>query len=123
MSSFPRCGVGELRGEPVDGCAQALTGVDLRFPAELLPGQGDVGPTAARVVDWAVEGGAPNAMFRRGWNKESIPAGVQVTVDGYRAKNGENKANGKDVLLPDGRKLFVGSSGTGAPYDPAAQKK
>src|SRR5438552_14061667 len=66
----------------------------------------DVKEPDGKVVDWAVEGGAPNAMFRRGWNKESIPAGVQVTVDGYRAKNGENKANGKDVLLPDGRKLF-----------------
>ena len=77
----------------------------------------DVKDSSGKVINWMVEGGAPNAMFRRGWNKESIVAGTQVTVDGYRAKNGSNKANGKDVLLPDGRKLFVGSSGTGAPYD------
>jgi uncharacterized protein DUF6152 len=77
----------------------------------------DVKDPSGKVINWMVEGGAPNAMFRRGWNKESIVAGTQVTVDGYRAKNGSNKANGKDVLLPDGRKLFVGSSGTGAPYD------
>jgi len=78
---------------------------------------------SGKVVSWMVEWGAPNAMFRRGWNKESIVPGTQVTVDGYRAKNGDNKANGKDVLLPDGRKLFVGSSGTGAPYDTKAPAK
>jgi len=66
---------------------------------------------------WAVEGGAPNAMFRRGWNKNSIPVGTEVVIEGYRAKNGKNIANGRDVLLPDGKKLFVGSSGTGAPRD------
>ena len=62
-------------------------------------------------------GGAPNAMFRRGWNKNSIPVGTEVVIEGYRAKNGKNIANGRDVLLPDGKKLFVGSSGTGAPRD------
>lgn len=66
---------------------------------------------------WSVEGGAPNAMFRRGWNKNSIPVGTEVVIEGYRAKNGKNIANGRDVLLPDGKKLFVGSSGTGAPRD------
>lgn len=76
-----------------------------------------------KVVDWAIEGGAPNAMFRRGWNKTSIAPGTEVTIEGYRAKSGENKANGKDILLPDGRKLFVGSSGTGAPYDPSGQRR
>jgi hypothetical protein len=76
-----------------------------------------------KLVDWAIEGGAPNAMFRRGFNMKSVPPGVEVTIDGYQAKNGENKANGKDILLPDGRKLFLGSSGTGAPYDPSRQKK
>jgi len=56
-------------------------------------------------------------MFRRGWNKNSIPVGIEIVVEGYRAKNGKNVANGRDVLLPDGKKLFVGSSGTGAPRD------
>ena len=69
------------------------------------------------VAEWAVEGGAPNAMFRRGWNMASIPPGVEIVVEGYRAKNGQNKANGRTIELPDGRVLFAGSSGTGAPQD------
>jgi hypothetical protein len=77
----------------------------------------DVKSDEGKVENWAVEAGAPNAMFRRGWNKNSIPVGIEVVIDGYRAKNGKNVANGRDVLLPDGKKLFVGSSGTGAPRD------
>jgi hypothetical protein len=77
----------------------------------------DVKQPGGEVINWAVEAGAPNAMFRRGWNKESIPVGIEVVIDGYRAKNGKNIANGRDVTLPDGKKLFVGSSGTGAPSD------
>jgi hypothetical protein len=73
-------------------------------------------------VEWAVEGGAPNAMFRRGWNMKSVAPGTEVIIDGYMAKNGSKKANGKDILLPDGKKLFMGSSGTGAPYDPNLKK-
>jgi hypothetical protein len=63
---------------------------------------------------------------RRGWSKTSIPAGIEILVEGYQAKDGTNKANGRDVTLPDGRRLFVGSSGTGAPLDgrdPTEQKK
>ena len=77
----------------------------------------DVKGPDGTVQSWAVEAGAPNAMFRRGWNKNSIPVGIEIVVEGYRAKNGKNIANGRDVLLPDGKKLFVGSSGTGAPRD------
>ena len=75
------------------------------------------------LADWAVEGGAPNAMFRRGWNMESVAPGTEIVVEGYRAKNGENKANGRTIQLPDGRRLFVGSSGTGAPRDGAAEQR
>lgn len=71
------------------------------------------------VEQWEVEAGAPNAMFRRGWNKNSIPVGTEIVVDGYRAKNGKNIANGRNVTFADGRKMFVGSSGTGAPRDGA----
>ena len=74
------------------------------------------------LADWAVEGGAPNAMFRRGWNMESVAPGTEIVVEGYRAKNGENKANGRTIQLPDGRRLFVGSSGTGAPREGAAEQ-
>ena len=62
-----------------------------------------------------IEGGTPNAMFRRGFTKDSLKAGTEIVVDGYQAKNGTLRANGRDLRLPDGRTLFVGSSGTGAP--------
>ncbi len=62
-----------------------------------------------------VEGGAPNALVRRGWNKNSMPYGIEITVEGFQAKDGSTCANGRDITFPDGTKLFVGSSGTGAP--------
>jgi hypothetical protein len=70
-----------------------------------------------KIVSWMVEGGAPNALLRRGWNRNSVLPGMVVTVEGFRAKDGSNKANGREVTLPDGKRLFVGSSGTGAPID------
>ena len=66
---------------------------------------------------WMIEAGTPNMLFRRGVNKESVKPGMHVVVDGYQAKDGSRRANGRDVTLPDGRKLFLGSSGTGAPYE------
>ena len=67
--------------------------------------------------EWMIEGGTPNTLLRRGLTKNSLPEGTEIVVDGYRAKNGSNRANGRDVTFPDGRKLFMGSSGTGAPKD------
>ena len=58
---------------------------------------------------------APNALLRRGWNKKSLTEGTAIIVEGFRAKDGTNRANGRDIVFPDGKKLFVGSSGTGAP--------
>ena len=66
---------------------------------------------------WAFEAGTPNVLFRRGFTKASLTVGTQVKVDGYQAKDGTRRANGRDLTLPDGRKLFLGSSGTGAPYE------
>jgi hypothetical protein len=66
---------------------------------------------------WMVEGGAPNALIRRGWNRKSLPPGTEILVEGFQAKDGANRANGRDITFPDGKKLFVGSSGTGAPVD------
>jgi hypothetical protein len=66
---------------------------------------------------WMIEAGAPNALLRRGFTKGSLPPGTEILVEGYQAKNGMNRANGRDLTFPDGRKLFMGSSGTGAPYD------
>ena len=64
---------------------------------------------------WMVEGGAPNALIRRGWNRNSLPPGTEILVEGFQAKDGANRANGRDITFPDGKKLFVGSSGIGAP--------
>jgi Family of unknown function (DUF6152) len=66
---------------------------------------------------WAIEAGTPNVLFRRGFTKETLQPGTEVVVDGYQAKDGTRRANGRDLTLPDGRKLFLGSSGTGAPYE------
>jgi hypothetical protein len=68
-----------------------------------------------KVERWAVEGGAPNALLRRGWTKNSLPAGIEIIVDGFQAKDGAFRANGRDITFPDGKKLFIGSTGTGAP--------
>lgn len=78
-----------------------------------------------KVENWAFEAGTPNVLFRRGVTKNSVKVGMQVTVDGYRAKDGSHRANGRDLKLEDGRTMFLGSSGTGAPYelDPSQQSK
>jgi hypothetical protein len=67
------------------------------------------------VEEWAVEGGAPSALLRRGWNRNSLPAGTKVVVQGFMAKDGSHRANARDVTFPDGTQLFIGSSGIGAP--------
>ena len=66
---------------------------------------------------WMVEGGTPNSLLRRGLKRDSILPGQVVIVDGYQAKDRSTRANGRDVTFEDGRKFFMGSSGTGAPYD------
>jgi len=77
----------------------------------------DMKDATGKVESWKVEMGAPNQLMRRGWNMNSLPVGTEVVVEGYRAKNGMQVANGGSVTLADGRKLMVGSTGTGAPYD------
>ncbi len=77
----------------------------------------DVKDSSGKVIEWMIEGGTPNTLLRRGVDKNSLPAGTEIIVEGYRAKNGTNRANGRDLTLPNGRKLFLGSSGTGAPAD------
>ncbi len=66
---------------------------------------------------WMIEGGPPTSLLRRGFTKESLLAGTEIFVAGFRAKDGSQKANGRDVTFADGSKLFLGSSGTGAPRD------
>ena len=75
----------------------------------------DVPVAGGKVERWAIEAGTPNVLFRRGFTKESLATGTKIVVDGYRAKDGTHRANGRSLSLPDGRTLFLGSSGTGAP--------
>ncbi len=75
----------------------------------------DVKTPDGKVEKWMVEGGAPNALLRRGWNRSSLLPGTEILVEGFQAKDGAMRANGRDITFPDGKKLFVGSSGTGAP--------
>ena len=75
----------------------------------------DVKGANGSVEHWDIEMGAPNALLRRGWTKKSLLPGTEVRVDGFGAKEGLTKANGRDFTFPDGRKMFAGSSGTGAP--------
>lgn len=77
----------------------------------------DVTGPDGKVTSWMVEAGSPNVLLRRGFTKTTVMPGTRVVVDGYQAKDGSLRANGRDITLPDGRKLFLGSSGTGAPYD------
>jgi hypothetical protein len=77
----------------------------------------DVKQPDGSVQRWMIEGGTPNTLLRRGLTREALPVGTEIVVEGYKAKNGTNRANGRDVTFPDGRKLFMGSSGTGAPRD------
>ena len=70
----------------------------------------DVKDTDGKVTRWMVEGGSPNALFRRGVTKDALPQGTEISVDGYQAKDGSNRANGRDITFADGRKLFVGGS-------------
>jgi hypothetical protein len=82
----------------------------------------DVKSPDGKVVNWMIEAGGPNVLFRRGFNKDSLPVGTEILVTGFQAKDGANRANGKDVKFPDGQTLFLGSSGTGAPSDDKSGK-
>lgn len=73
----------------------------------------DVKNDDGTITPWMVEGATPNTLFRRGFSKNSLPVGTELIVEGYRAKNGALRANGRDVMFPDGKRLFMGSSGTG----------
>src|SRR5205823_8543997 len=86
----------------------------------------DVKKPDGKVEQWMIEGGTPNTLFRRGFSKTSLLPGAVIVVEGYQAKDGSQKANGRDLTFPDGKKLFLGSSGTGAPQDgrdPSESKK
>ena len=75
----------------------------------------DVKEADGKTTSWAIEGGTPNTLFRMGITKDSLPAGTEILVDGYQAKDGSRRANGRDITLADGKKVFIGGSSTGAP--------
>ena len=79
----------------------------------------DVKGSDGKVVNWAIETGGPNALLRRGVRKTDFVIGTKINVQGFRAKNGLPLANARTITLADGRSLFAGSSGTGAPRDNA----
>jgi hypothetical protein len=83
----------------------------------------DVKDKDGNVTNYAVEGGTPGSLYRQGWRKDSLKVGDTVTVDGFRAKNGSNTVNGRKVTLPDGRRVFGGSSDDGGPTAEAYGKQ
>jgi Family of unknown function (DUF6152) len=74
----------------------------------------DVKSADGKMVNWKFELGPPSALFRLGWRKDAIPAGTEVDISGFRAKAMENTANGRSIILPDGKELFSGGSGPGS---------
>ena len=82
----------------------------------------DVKKADGSVEEWMVEAGTPNTLYRRGFTRESLKPGTEITVDGYQSKDGSLRMNGRDVTLPNGQTLFIGASGTGAPYDEKKKK-
>ena len=83
----------------------------------------DVKNPDGTVTNWAVEGGSPNALFRLGFTRDALPIGTEILVEGYQAKDGANRAVGKDLTFTDGRRLFLGGSAPGAQGDAPEEKK
>jgi hypothetical protein len=77
----------------------------------------DVKKPDGSVENWAIEAGSPNILMRRGITKDTLKVGQKIIVEGYQSKDGSKRANGRDLTLPDGTKLFLGSPGIGAPYE------
>src|SRR6266481_5810470 len=75
----------------------------------------DVKNADGTMTRWMIEGGTPNTLLRRGLTKKDLPIGAEILVDGYQAKDGTNRANGRDLTFTDGRKIFLGSSGPEGP--------
>jgi hypothetical protein len=71
---------------------------------------------------WMLEAGSPNVLVRRGFSKAAIPKGTEVIFEGFQAKDGSNRANGRDITFPDGKKLFIGSTGAEGPPEDATKK-
>ena len=102
--------------KPVHFLDATVTKVELINPHSWI--HVDVKMPDGTVENWAIEAGSPNILLRRGITRETLKVGQKIVVDGYQAKDGSHRANGRDLTLPNGTKLFLGSSGnTGAPYE------
>ena len=82
----------------------------------------DVKNDDGTVSQWMLEAGSPNVLVRRGFSKAAIPKGTEVIFEGFQAKDGSNRANGRDITFPDGKKLFIGSTGAEGPPEDATKK-
>ena len=77
----------------------------------------DVRMPDGTVENWAIEAGSPNILMRRGITRDTLKVGTKIIVDGYQSKDGSRRANGRDLTLQNGERLFLGSQDTGAPYE------
>jgi hypothetical protein len=77
----------------------------------------DVKNPDGTTTEWMVEAATPNTLLRRGFTRDTVKAGTEITVVGFQAKSGAHRANGRDLILADGSHLFMGSSESGAPGD------
>ncbi|PWT98608.1 MAG: hypothetical protein C5B51_28905 [Terriglobia bacterium] len=102
--------------KPVHFVDAIVTKVELINPHSWI--HVDVKQPDGTVENWAIEAGSPNILLRRGVTRDVLKVGQKIVVDGYQSKDGTHRANGRDLTLPNGQKLFLGSSGnTGAPYE------
>lgn len=97
-----------------------ITGMDWINPHSWL--YVDVENEDGTTTEWMIEGATPNTLLRRGFTRDAVSPGTEITVVGFRARNGDHVANGRDLILPDGSRLFMGSRGTNAPGDDEAQE-
>jgi len=102
--------------KPLHFTDAAVTKVELINPHSWI--HVDVKRDDGTVENWAIEAGSPNILLRRGITRDTLKRGDKIVIEGYQAKDGTHRANGRDLTLPSGQKLFLGSSGnTGAPYE------
>jgi hypothetical protein len=83
----------------------------------------DVKNADGTVTGWMIEGGSPNSLLRRGFTKNSLQAGTEIVVEGYQAKDGANRANGRDLTFPDGKRLFIGTDASEGGANDKTQEK
>jgi len=101
--------------KPIKFVNATVTKVELINPHSWI--HVDVKTPDGKIENWAIEAGSPNILLRRGITKTTLKIGDKIVVDGYQSKDGSHRANGRDLTLPNGQQLFLGSSGTGAPYE------